>query len=203
MIPVRVGFERINNPHLAEGHGCSQGSGVGVTRDELDVLDPAALMSISLLVVLNILKLLTDIRNSNSIDNGPSWEIPEPKRLRKDDIDRGLENTYRRQEVRCEDQVLIPVDRETVWVELLVKNIQGTGHILRPLVDDRIVGVSLDQTTGRRASGRTHVREEEATIRFSADLVSDGREGRNVGLLVSRIVDVGDIKVISGILKFE
>lgn len=48
LVTVGVLFERIDNPDLTEVHSCSQGSGVGVTRDELDVLNTATLMLVSL-----------------------------------------------------------------------------------------------------------------------------------------------------------
>lgn len=111
-----------------------------------------------------------------------------------------LQDSNRLHEVRSQDQLLLPVDTKTVGRELLAQNVEGTLDVLGPLVDDVKIGISLNKTTGAGANGRTHVRDEESTIRLCPNLIRNRRENSTVTLQEFGTVRVGSIEVESGVL---
>ncbi len=69
------------------------------------------------------------------------------------------------------------VERLFDWSKLhLVLRLAKTypTNILGPLVDDVELGISLDEATWRGTNSRAHVRNEEATIWLSTNLICNG-----------------------------
>jgi hypothetical protein len=87
--------------------------------------------------------------------------------------------------------------------ELLPKNVECTLNILRPLVDDITVGISLDQATGRCTNGTAHVGDEETTVRLCADLIDDGAENTAVAVVKLGMVWVRSVEVEGSVLGLE
>ena len=69
------------------------------------------------------------------------------------DLQAWLQNRKGNDEIRGEDDVLVPVDTQAMWVELLSENVKGAGDIFWPLVDDIEVGICLYQTTWGGSKG--------------------------------------------------
>jgi hypothetical protein len=61
------------------------------------------------------------------------------------DAETGLENGDWGHEVRREDYVVFPVNRETVRIKLLTENVECPGYVFRPLVDNVEVVISFDE----------------------------------------------------------
>jgi hypothetical protein len=61
------------------------------------------------------------------------------------DSEAGFENSDWGYEVRGEDYVVFPVDRETVRIKLFTEDVERPGYVFRPFVDDVEVIVSFDE----------------------------------------------------------
>lgn len=85
----------------------------------------------------------------------------------------GLEDRDWLDKVRSENELVLPVKAQTVRRELLSENVESTIHILGPLVDDVKVGIGFNQTTGSSTDGRAHVGDEETTVRFGTNFISN------------------------------
>lgn len=104
-------------------------------------------------------------------------------------------------EIRSENELLFPINAQSMRRELLTQNVEGTLYILRPFVDDVKVGISLNETTGRSTHGRAHVSDEEASIGLSTDLVRNRSEDTPVALEELGAVWVGGVEVESSVLQ--
>lgn len=111
-----------------------------------------------------------------------------------------LQNSNRLDEVGSQDELLLPIDAKSVRRELLLKDVEGTLHILRPFVNDVKVGISLNETTGGSTNGRTHVGDEESTIWLCPDFIRNGCKDTAVTLEELGPVRVRGIKVEASIL---
>lgn len=111
-----------------------------------------------------------------------------------------LQDSNRLDEVGSQDELLLPIDAKSVGRELLLKNVEGSLHILRPFVNDVKIGISLNETAGRSTNGRAHVGDEESTIWLCPDFIRNGCKDTAVTLEELGAVRVGGIKVEAGIL---
>lgn len=59
------------------------------------------------------------------------------------DSQAGLQDGDGNNEVRCQHDVLLPVDTEAVGGELLAQDVECAGDILGPFVDDVVVLICL------------------------------------------------------------
>ena len=114
-----------------------------------------------------------------------------------------LQNSNRLHKVRSKDQLLLPVDAQTVGRELLTQDVEGTLDILWPLVNDVKIGISLNETTGAGSNRRTHVGNKESAIRLSTDFIRNGRENSTVTLQELGTVGVGGIEVEPSVLGYS
>jgi len=144
---------------------------------------------------------LTYVRDGKSADNLSRVEIPETKGISMAHSKTGLQDSDGLDEVRSKDELLLPVNAQSVRRELLTKNVEGALHILRPFVDDVKVGIGLDKTTGGRTHGRTHVGDEETTIGLGTDLIRNGSEDTAVTLEELGAVRVGGVEVEPSVLR--
>lgn len=112
----------------------------------------------------------------------------------------GLQDTDRLDEVGSKDELLLPVDAQSVGRKLLTQNVEGALHILRPLVNDVKVGIGLNETAGRGTHGRTHVGNEESTIGLSTDLICNGAENTAITLEELGAVGVRGVEVETRVL---
>lgn len=103
-------------------------------------------------------------------------------------------------EVGSQNELLLPIDAKSVGGELLLKNVEGALHILRPFVNDVKVGIGLNKATGRSTNGRAHVGDEESTIWLCPDFIRNGCKDTAVTLEELGAVRVGGIKVETSIL---
>ena len=119
MLALGVLAERIDDPDLAGPNSGGESSGVLVAWDELDVLDTGT------------------VGNGDSADDLAGIEFPKAESISLLDSKRRgrLENGDGNNEVRGEDELLVPVNGETVWAELLAENVQGGTNIFGPLVN--------------------------------------------------------------------
>lgn len=69
------------------------------------------------------------------------------------DSNRWLQNTKRDNEVRGENEILLPVNTETVGVELFAEDVEETGNIFGELMNDVKIGVGLDETSWGGSDG--------------------------------------------------
>lgn len=191
--------ERIDNPHLAEMDSSSDSSRFRVSRNELDILDTT---SLTLLVQRKKGQdeSETYVRNGDGVENLLGVQIPQTKRVCMSDLRDGLQDSDRLDKVRGQNELLLPVNTQSMGRVLLSQNVQSALYILRPLVNDVEVGISLDQTTRRGTQGRAHVGNVEASIRFSADLVRNRGEKSTVALLELGTIGVRGVEVIRSVL---
>lgn len=103
-------------------------------------------------------------------------------------------------EIRSENELLLPVNAQSMRRELLTQNVEVALHILGPFVDDVKVGISLNETTGRGTHGGAHVGNEEASIRLSTDLIRNRPEDTPVAFEELGAVWVGGVEVESSVL---
>lgn len=185
LLAIRVLAERVDDPDLTGADGGGKSSGLGVAGNELDVLDTSA------------------VGDGDGADDLARAEFPETEGVGLlNAVDAGgFEDGDWDDEVRGQDDVLLEIDAEAVRAELLAKDVQGRGHIFRPLVDDVELSIGLDETAWGRADCGAHVGDEEATIGLCADLIRDGREQSAVGLLELRLVGVGSVEVVGRVLS--
>jgi hypothetical protein len=146
-------------------HSSSKRSGLGVAWNELDVLNASTLDRCQRLLRCEGC-LGAHIRNSNGADDLTAGKIPKSQGVGMLDTSGGLKDSDWDDKVRSEDDVLLPVNREAVWRELLAQDVQDSWHILRPLMDDVEVCVRLHETTGSGA---------DRSYRFSAERLGTGR----------------------------
>lgn len=137
----------------------------------------------------------THIRNSQGVENLLRIQIPKTKRVGTTNTQTRLEDTDRFHKVRGENELVLPVDAETVRRELLSQDVEGTLHIFGPLVDDIEVGICLDETSRTGAHRRAHVGDVEATVGLCTDFICDGAQQSTVALLELGAVGVGGIEV--------
>lgn len=161
------------------------GSRLLVSWDEFDVLNA------------------TTIGNSDGVGDSTVRKPPEAKSIGSLNTKSRLENGDRNDKVRGKDQIVLKIDGETVGRELLAENVQGAFDVFRPLVDDVVVLVGLDQATRGCTNRGALVGNKESSIRFGTDLVSDRGEKRAVTLLELGIVWVGHVEVVSGVLSLQ
>lgn len=147
-----------------------------------------------------VLARVTHVRNSDSRDDLARLEIPKAKSISLLDTKSRLQNRDRNNKVRSKNNVLIKVHTQSVRRELLSKNVKSTLNILRPLVDDVTIGISLDQSAGRCTDGTAHVGDEETAVRLGADLIDDGTENTAVAVVELGMVWVRSVEVESGVL---
>lgn len=143
---------------------------------------------------------LAYIGNGKGAENLSRVEIPEAQGIGMAHSKTRLQDSNRLDEVGGQDELLLPIDAKTVRRELLLKNVEGAFHILRPFVNDVKVGISLNETTGRSTNGRAHVGDEESTIWLCPDLIRNGCKDTAVTLEELGAVRVGGIKVETSIL---
>lgn len=147
-----------------------------------------------------VLARVTHVRNSDSRDDLARLEIPKAKSISLLDTKSRLQNRDRNNKVRSKNNVLIKVHTQSVRRELLSKNVKSTLNILRPLMDDVTIGISLDQSAGRCTDGTAHVGDEETAVRLGADLIDDGTENTAVAVVELGMVWVRSVEVESGVL---
>lgn len=135
LLAVLVGAEGVDDPDLSKVDGGGNGSRLLVSGDELDILDT------------------TTVGDGQGADDGAAVEVPQTQGVGMDNARAGLEDGDRDDEVRGEDQVVFPVDGETVGSKGLAENVDGAGQILRVLSDDVEVLVGLDEATWRGTNG--------------------------------------------------
>lgn len=145
----------------------------------------------------------THVRNSDSRDNLARLEIPKAKCISLLNTKSRLQNRDRNNKVRSKDNVLVKVHTQSMRRELLSKNVKSTLNILRPLMDDVTIGISLDQTTGRCTDSTAHVSDEETTVGLGADLIDDGAENAAVAVIELGMVWVRSVEVESSVLGLE
>lgn len=146
LVALRVLAEGVDDPDLAEVDGGGEGGALRVARDELDVLDAAA------------------VGDGDGAEDGAGLQVPQAQSVGAQDLERRLEDAERHDEVGCQDDVLVPVDAQAVRAELLAQDVEQARNVFGPLVDDVEVGVGLDEAAGRGADGGAHVRDEEAAV---------------------------------------
>lgn len=147
-----------------------------------------------------VLARATHVRNSDSRDDLARLEIPKAKSISLLDTKSRFQNRDRNNKVRSKNNVLIKVHTQSVRRELLSKNVKSTLNILRPLMDDVTIGISLDQSAGRCTDGTAHVGDEETAVRLGADLIDDGTENTAVAVVELGMVWVRSVEVESGVL---
>ena len=127
LVAVGVLTERVDNPDLARAYSGGEGSGLFVAGNELDILDT-----------------LTG-GDSDGGDDLARAELPQAKRVGLLDANGGggLQNSNRHNEVRGQDDVLVEVNAQTVRTELLAENVESTRDILRPLMNNIELSISL------------------------------------------------------------
>jgi hypothetical protein len=165
LLSAGIVTEGIDDPDLAEVHCCCEGGALGVSWDELDVLNS------------------TTIWDFNRADDSSGWQVPEAESVGMLDSQAGLQDGDRNDEVRCQDDVLLPVDTETVGRELLAENVECASDILGPFVDDVVVGICFYEASRGCSYGRAHVGNEETTIWLCANLIRDRSKNSTVTLL--------------------
>lgn len=158
-----------------------------VSGDKLDVLDAST------------------VGNGDGGDDGAVRQLPQTEGVGPLNAKSGLQDAERDHEVRSQDDVVIPVNGETMGIELLPKNVEGALNIRhsRPLVDNVTCGISLDEATDSRAGGATHVCDEEAAFGLGADLIDDGAEKGAVAVGELGGVGVGGVEVVRRVLGLE
>lgn len=102
--------------------------------------------------------------------------------------------------VRSQNELLVPVNAQSMGRVLLPQDVQSALDIFGPLVNDIKVFISLDQTARAGTQGRTHVGDVETSIRLRADLVCNGREKTTVALLELGTVGVRSVEVVRSVL---
>lgn len=150
-----------------------------------------------------VLTRATHVGNSDSRDNLARLEIPKSKCISLLNTKSRLQNRNRNNKVRSKDNVLVKVHTQSMRRELLSKNVKSTLNILRPLMDDIAIGISLDQATGRCTDSTAHVSDEETTVGLGADLINDGAENTAVAVVELGMVWVRSVEVESGVLGLE
>lgn len=112
----------------------------------------------------------------------------------------GLQDTDRLHKVRGKNELLVPVNAQSVRRVLVAKNVKGALHVLGPLMDNVKVLIGLDQTAGGGTQCRAHVGYVESSVRLRTNLVCDGSEKGTVALLELGAVGVGRVEVEGSIL---
>lgn len=169
---------------MAGADSSSDGSRLIVAGDELDILDTGA------------------IGDGDGADDLAGAEFPEAECVGLlDPTDRSrLENGNWDDEVGCQDDVVLPVNGQTMGTELLAKNVECAFDIFGPLVDDVEIGIGLNETSRRSTNRGAHVGNEETAIGLGADLISDGGKDTTVALLELGGVWVACVEVVRSIL---
>lgn len=202
LLARRVLAERVDDPDFTCDNSGSESSGFVVSWDELDVLDT------------------TSSWDFNGGDDGSGVEIPKTEGVGTLDTGGWLQDGKRDDKVRGQDDLLVPVDAKTVWVELLSKDVGRSSDILWPFVENVATGISLNETTWRGTSGTTHVSDEETSDRLvsvvprhesllnlpiwlSTNLISNRGEKGSVALLECWVVWVGGVKVECSVLSLQ
>jgi hypothetical protein len=144
---------------------------------------------------------LTYVGDGKSTENLSGVQIPKAKGIGMAHTKTGLQDSDGLDEVGSENELLLPVNTQSVRRELLTKNVEGSLNILGPFVDDVKIGIGLNETAGGSTHGRTHVGDEETTIGLSADLISNGPEDTAVTLEELGAVRIGGIEVESSVLR--
>jgi hypothetical protein len=126
---VLVLAKGIDDPNLARANSGGKGSRLGMSRDELDVLDT------------------TSIWEVNCGDDLAVVETPETKGGGLLDAECGLEDGQRHNIVRCKHDVVFPVNAQAMGTELFAQDIESPLNILGPLVNDITFGIGLNETS--------------------------------------------------------
>lgn len=157
-------------------------------------------MTVSCILVLT---RATHVRNSDSRDNLARLEIPKSKCISLLNTKSRLQNRDRNNKVRSKNNILVKVHTQSVRRELLSKNVKSTLNILRPLMNDVTIGISLDQSTRGCTDSTAHVSDEETTVGLGADLIDDGAENTAVAVIELGMVWVRSVEVESSVLGLE
>lgn len=126
----RIFAERIDNPDLTETNGGCECGRFRISWDELDVLNSIT------------------IWNGQSVGDGTSLEVPKADSVGAFDTGRRFQNGKWHNEIRCEDHAFLEIDIEPVWGELGAKDVQGAWKILWPLMNDVVILIGFNQTSG-------------------------------------------------------
>lgn len=117
-VPVCVGFVRVDDPDLAQMDGCCEGSVIGVSGDELHVLDSAA------------------VGDGDCGDDGVGVEIPETESVGVLDSQRRFEDGDGHDEIGCEANAFFVIYGEAVGRKLRAQNVESSIDVIGVLVDD-------------------------------------------------------------------
>lgn len=96
---------------------------------------------------------LTYVRDSDGVCNFLGFQVPKTQCVSTTNSRAGLQNTDGLHKVRCQNELLLPVDGQPVRGELLIQDVEDSWDILGPLVNDIKLVVGLDKTTRRSAQG--------------------------------------------------
>ena len=143
---------------------------------------------------------LAYIRDGESAENLSRVQIPETQCIGAADSETWLQDSNRLDKVRSQNELLLPIDTESVRRELLFKDVESAFHILGPFVNDVKVGISLDETTRRGTNSRAHVGDEKSTIGLCPNLIRNGCKDTAVTLQELGAVRVGGVEVEASIL---
>lgn len=158
LVAVGIELEGVDDPDLAKMDSGREGSRVGVSGNELDILDSAT------------------VRDGDGANNGSLLKVPETQGVRPGNLKTRLQDGQRDDEIGGETDVLLPVDSESVRRELLSKNVELACNVFGMLGDDVVVGVEFNQAARGCSHSRPHVCHEETPLWCSADLVGNRGE---------------------------
>jgi hypothetical protein len=121
---LRVGAERVDDPDLAKMDGCGDSCGLFVSRDELDVLDSTTLDGVSAYIFWDLgYARKTYIRDGKGADDCSRVQVPQPQSVGMHNPDTWLEDGDWNNKVGGYNEVVIPVNGETVRRELLANDV--------------------------------------------------------------------------------
>lgn len=180
----------------------SQSSGFRVSRNELDILDTTSLILISTKTGGQDKKKKseTHVRNCNRVEDLLGVQIPQTKSVCMPDLRDRLQDSDGLDKVRSQNELLLPVNTQSMGRVLLSQDVESALDILRPLVNDVKVLISLDQTARAGTQSRAHVGDVKTSIRLRADLVCNGREKTTIALLELGTVGVRSVEVVRSVL---
>jgi hypothetical protein len=121
LVAVLVLTERVDNPDLSQVHSSSESGRLLVTRDELDILNTTSLFngSAGWSMILTSNRARTYVRDSKGAENLLSVQVPKTESVGVANTQGRLQDGDRLHEVRSKNELLLPVNAETVGRELL------------------------------------------------------------------------------------
>ena len=185
LVALGVLSEGVDDPDLTRANGSSDGSSLLVTGDKFDVLNTLT------------------VGDGDGGENLAAIEVPKTESVSPLDTSSGLKDGQRDDEVRGEDELVLPVDAQTMGRELLLKDVESALGVLRPLVENVTLGVSLNETAGGGADSTAHVGDEEATLGLGSDLISDGAQQSAVAVAELGVVGVRGVEVVGSVLGLQ